>query len=556
MNDMTLIEQIHNAIKKFGLGIVNKFKAFFKGIGLFFAFLGRSVRNFFVSIYRAAKDHPKSFRKGLYSFFLMGLGQLRNKEWYKGAIFLGILLTVLLVEFITSDYIYAPGEIAQYPAENTLYFFRDYGGLFTRGIWGFFTLGALTVGMTYRGRVIDTEDFAYSWLQADNSRTLMGEGIIVVVLMIVFIGLWIYSIRDAYKTDLKIKAGAQIESGKEWLRRVWDEYFAYIIILPAIFLIIMFILIPFVFSFMVGFTNYDSSISLRADLIQWHGLTTFRDVFGADPAFRDFFLRVLGWTTIYAILSSITVYILGLIQALIIESKFVRGKKIWRLILILPWAVPGMISLLVFSNIFGSDGLANSLLAEWGMVENVRSLLETLRLIEPGTTGSIQWYTDRDNPNIARFIILLVNLWMGYPYFMLLITGVLSTIPQSLYEAADIDGGSAPQKFRFITLPFVIRATAPVIITTFTFNFNNFGAIYFLTGGGPGYRRGEVPGSLRGIEPGQTDILISWIYSIAFESGNYDTYNLAAVYSIMVFVIVAGVSIYYLSKLKTFWEED
>ncbi len=556
MNETPLIGRLLNALKRFGMGIVNKFKSFFVVFAMIFVGIGRAIRNFFQKIVRAAKENPKSFKKGLSSFFLMGLGQLRNKQWYKGVPLLSVLVIVLLVEFITGDYIYAPGELQNHPPEDTLYFFRDYGGLFTRGVWGFLSLGALTIGMEYRGNMIVNEDFAYDWLQADNSRTLMGEGIIIFVIVAVIIGLWIFSIRDAYKTDLKIRAGMGVERAKDWLRRVWDDYFAYIIILPALFLITLFILIPFVFSFMVGFTNYDSAITLRADLIQWHGLTTFRDVFGADPAFRDFFLVVLGWTTIYAILSSITVYVLGLIQALIIESRYVKAKKVWRLILILPWAIPGMISLLVFSNVFGTDGLANRLLSDWGMVESVRTFFEMVGLLEPGGSGSIQWFTNPNNPNMARFIILIVNLWMGYPYFMLLITGVLSTIPQSLYEAADIDGGSASQKFRYITLPFVIRATAPVIITTFTFNFNNFGAIYFLTGGGPRYRTAEIPQSLRGIEPGQTDILISWIYSMAFESGDHDTYNLAAVYSILVFIIVAGFSIYYLSRLKSFWEED
>jgi|GEM_PF-71464 len=516
------------------------------------------VRNFFVGIYIAAKHNPKSFRKGLSSFFLIGLGQFRNKQWYKGAPLLVVFVIFLLVEFLTSDYIYAPGEIASMPAEDTLYFFRDYGGLFTRGLWGFFTLGALTAGATYRGRQIVTEDFAYDWLAADNSRTLMGEGVVILVLVLLLLGLWIYSVRDAYVTDMKIRAGMKVESFKVWMRRVWDRYFAYFIIIPAVALILLFIVVPFAFSFMVAFTNYDSAISLRSDLVEWHGLVTFREVFGAEPAYRDFFIKVFRWTAFYAVVSSLTVYILGFIQALIIESKYVFFKKVWRLILILPWAIPGMVSLLVFSNVFGpTDGLANRLLIEAGLLEQVRSALEWLGLIgREGGTGNIQWFTHRDNANLARFVIIMVNLWLGFPYFMLLITGVLGTIPNELYEAADIDGGSSTQKFRFITFPWVLRATAPVIITTFTFNFNNFGAIYFLTGGGPAYRTADVPHALRGIAPGQTDILISWIYSMAFESGDHDAYNLAAVYSILVFILIGVISIYYLSKLKSFWEED
>ncbi len=526
------------------------------GVYRFFRALVTGILNFFKNLYLAAKHHPRSFLKGLSSFFLMGLGQFRNKQPYKGALFLGIFLVFLLTEFLTGDYIYAPAEIARYPAENTLYFFRDYGGLFTRGIWGFFTLGALTVGDMYRGSLIVNEDFAYDWLQSDNSRTLMGEGVIVLVLVAIFAALWIFSVRDAYITDKKIRAGMEIERFKEWIRRIWDQFFAYIIIIPAVGLILFFILMPFLFSFLVGFTNYDASISLRSDLIEWHGFATFREVFGIDPAFRTFFLRVLGWTTFYAAMSSFTVYVMGFFQAVVIESRFVRYKKLWRLVLILPWAVPGMISLIVFSNIFGADGLMNRLLADWGVTDTVRTALESLRLIGEGGTGTIEWFTRPANANLARFLVLTVNLWMGYPYFMLLITGVLSIIPRDLYEAADIDGGSTTQKFRYIPLPWVVRATAPVIITTFTFNFNNFGAIYFLTGGGPRYLTDDIPRAIRDTPPGQTDILISWIYKIAFESGDHNAYNLAAVYSILVFILIAIVSLYYLSRLKSFWEED
>ncbi len=535
---------------------------------LFFAVF-KGVGDFFASIPRARRENPSSFKRGLSSLFLPGLGQLKNGQWYKGVPILAILVLFLLIEFISGNYIYAPGEIANYPAEENLYFFRDYGGIFTRGIWGFFTLGALVAGDVYRGEPIVTEDARLDWMMADNSRTLMGEGVIVLVFMAFFLAIWAFSVRDAYITHIKLRAGMEIERFKKWIRNVWDDYFAYIIIIPGAALLVLFTLMPFLFSFMVGFTNYDAAISLRANLIEWHGLTTFREVFGAEPGFRDFFITTLGWTTFYAIVSSITVYVMGFIQAMVIESRPIVGKRVWRLILILPWAVPGMVALLVFSNIFdASDGLLNQILSRHDLLDTTRTILrfeffpfdrfaffDDIWLVRD-RVGDIEWFTHHENANLARLIIILVNLWMGYPYFMLLITGVLGTIPSELYEAADIDGGSANQKFRFITFPWVLRATAPVIITTFTFNFNNFGVIYFFTGGGPAYPRAEVPQALIGIEPGKTDILISWIYTMAFESGDHDTYNLAAVYSIMVFVLIAFVSIYYLSRLRSFWEED
>ena len=133
----------------------------------------------------------------------------------------------------------------------------------------------------------------------------------------------------------------------------------------------------------------------------------------------------------------------------------------------------------------------------------------------------------------------------------------MTTLPKDLYEAAAIDGATAWQSFRRITLPLIIRATLPAIVMTFTFNFNNFGAIYFLTGGGPGWPTAQIPTSMyvSGGVPGQTDILISWIYKLSFNN-NAQLYNIAAVYSILIFLFIGFISVYNLSKSKGLWEDD
>jgi arabinogalactan oligomer / maltooligosaccharide transport system permease protein len=311
----------------------------------------------------------------------------------------------------------------------------------------------------------------------------------------------------------------------------------------------------------VAFTNWTGRISLGEMLFKWTFFDTFGMVF-QNADWLKFFGDVLVWTIFYAFMSSVTVYFLGLIQAMIIESKYVVAKKFWRLILILPWAIPGMISLMLFRNVFADNGgLLNQVLAQIGATESVKDFLRALGLVnqvdlEAGI-GNILWLTGRQNGGLAKALIIIVNLWLGYPYFMMLITGVLGTIPDSLYEAADIDGASSQQKFRYITMPMVLRATMPVIVTTFTFNFNNFGAIYFLSGGGPGYPIDQIPQSVMvlGAAPGQTDILISWIYKLSFRS-SVNQYNLASVYSILIFLFIGLAAIYNLSKLKSFWEED
>jgi arabinogalactan oligomer / maltooligosaccharide transport system permease protein len=528
-------------------------------VKIFYVGIFLRIVNFFKSIFLAAKHHPKAFKRGLMSFFLMGLGQLRNKQWYKAAPIFAIFLIFLLIEITTSNYIFAiGGEIAQFPAvDGKLYFFRDYGGFFTKGVWGFLTLGVLVIGDSYRGQGIVTFDRILTWKSADNSQVLLGEGVIAIVLLMILFITWIFSIRDAYKSHLKFEETGTVEPAEVFVKRLWQDYFAYIIILPSFTLIMMFTLIPFLFSFLVAFTNWTGRISLLERTFRWDIFGTFRLVFSSADWLK-FFTDVLSWTVFYAFMSSVTVYVLGLVQALIIESKYVVAKKFWRMILILPWAIPGMISLMLFRNVFADNGgLMNQVLAQLGSTAQVRTFLTSIGLVGQSGEGNILWLTSPQNGRLAKSLIIIVNMWLGYPYFMMLITGVLGTIPESLYEAAEIDGATAPQKFRFITLPMILKATAPVIITTFTFNFNNFGAIYFLSGGGPGYPIEEIPETVRvlGAAPGQTDILISWIYKLSF-TGAVRQFNLASVYSILIFLFIGLAAVYNLSKLKSFWEED
>jgi arabinogalactan oligomer/maltooligosaccharide transport system permease protein len=425
-------------------------------------------------------------------------------------------------------------------------------------LWGFITLGTLVVFDYYRGGNIRLQDNVTSWRSADVSNVLLGQGIIVVVLLALLLSIYIANIVDAYKVGKRVEAGEPAETFASFRKRAFDDYFAYIIIIPAGILIMFLTLVPFLYSFLIAFTNYTTQIQSGAELIRWVGFANF-GLYLFQAEWLQFFGNVFGWTILWAIMSSVTVYSIGFFQAMVVESRYIKYKKLYRLIMILPWAIPGLVSLLVFRNVFASNaGLANQLLIEFGILEQTKVFLRALGLLgQSPDIGVILWYTEPANGALTKWLIIFVNLWMGAPYFMLLITGILGTIPAELYEAADIDGATDTQKFTYVTWPWVLRATMPVIITTFTFNFNNFGAIYFLTAGGPGYPLAQIPESLRvtGAMPGQTDILISWIYKIAF-ANNPARYNLASTYSIVVFIIVGLFAIYNLSKVKGFWEED
>jgi arabinogalactan oligomer/maltooligosaccharide transport system permease protein len=228
-----------------------------------------------------------------------------------------------------------------------------------------------------------------------------------------------------------------------------------------------------------------------------------------DPLVRDPFVRVFVWTFAYAFLSVLIQFALGLFIAIVLNKPDLRLKRVQRSLLVLPFAVPAFLAVLVWA------GLLND---EFGVVN------ETL-----GT--SIPWLFD---PFWARVSCILVNVWIGWPYWFLVSTAALQAVPDELTEAARVDGAGPFQVFRKVTLPLLLVVTAPLLIASFAFNFNLFNNIYFLTGGGPYGVEQSVAGS--------TDILISYTYKLAFSTGQGAQYGLAAAVSIFIFFIVAGIS--------------
>lgn len=453
------------------------------------------------------------------------------------------------------DYEYEYPNYA-YSRNGEKYIFRDFGGFITKGLWGLFTLGKLVIGDEYAGKNIELFNKVTGWLTADNSIQIMGNGLIALVVCIIFVIFDVICICDAVIERKKINSGIKPEGAVEYLKRIWRDAYVYIILSPAIALLLIFTLIPFLFTFLLAFTDYSYKIKLGADLISWSGFAAFKQAV-VDPSWLSIFSKIFVWTVFWAVMSSFTCYAVGFINALVIENPLVKGKKVWRTVMILPWAIPSLISLMLFKNVFNREGLMNQILFATGTMEGFSKFLYNIGL-QGKFDQPIYWFDPIYNGNLAKAVVVMVNLWLGAPYFMMLIIGVLSTIPKDLYEAANIDGATGLQRFNAITLPMVLSATLPSIIMTFSFNFNNFGAVYFLTGGGPLWDPTKVPESMRvigGAVPGQTDILISWIYKLSFTQGQ-EVFNVAAVYSIIIFLIVGGFSVFNLLKSKSFSEED
>jgi len=231
------------------------------------------------------------------------------------------------------------------------------------------------------------------------------------------------------------------------------------------------------------------------------------------------FLKAATWTFAFAFLSVATTFALGLFIAITFNDERVRGRKIYRSLLILPYAFPGFLSALIWA------GMLNR---SYGFIN--QTLLGG---------ASIDWLGD---PWLAKIAIIGVNLWLGFPYMFLITTGALQSIPSDINEAARIDGAGPFRVFRSLTLPLLLVSVTPLLIASFAFNFNNFSLIYMLTKGGPVYVGNEY-----GL--GSTDILISTVYKIAIEGGGAKDYGLASAMSIIIFLVVGLVS--YIGFRKT-----
>ena len=247
------------------------------------------------------------------------------------------------------------------------------------------------------------------------------------------------------------------------------------------------------------------------------GLENFREIV-RNPLIRDPFLSTFAWTFTYALLSVALTFFAGLFLAIALNHDGLRLQKLQRSILILPFAVPAFLSILVWRGLLNDDfGVVNSILPV-----------------------DVPWLFD---PFWAKVSCLLVNVWLGIPYMFLVSTGALQAIPDEMKEAARVDGASGLEVFRKITLPLLLVAVAPLLIASFAFNFNNFNGVYFLTEGGPYGEDQSVAGS--------TDLLVTYTFKVAFQTGRGGDYGLAAALSIVIFLIVAVIAAISFSRTKT-----
>ena len=423
----------------------------------------------------------------LLSLLFMGLGQIYNKQILKGLSFLALELYLLI--FWTVPFQWA--------------------------LWGLTTLGESA--QTRKG---------FEIVQGDHSIFLMIEGILFLISFLLFLWFYYLNIRDAYKVATKSEKGIKPNHAKAMFKNIWENGFPYLLLTPSVLFTSFLTILPLLFGILIAFTNYSAPNHLPPkSLVDWVGFDTFIQLFQMKT-WSSTFYGVFTWTVVWAVLSTLTTFFLGLIFAVLINQKGVKLKKFWRSIFILPWAIPQFVSILIFRNIFnGQFGPINKYLMDLGMIET-----------------AIPWLAD---PLLAKVTLVVVNMWFGFPFWMVLMSGVMTSIDKEVYEAAEVDGATPLQKFWKITMPLIMFATAPLAIMSFAGNFNNFNIIYLMTQGGPVNTDYSYAGS--------TDILISWIYKLTLDNSQF---AVASVVSILIFAVIATFSIYNFRKTRAFKEED
>lgn len=432
-----------------------------------------------------SKDDQNNINKATLFSVIPGGGQFYNGQMFKGIVFLGIF-ALFLFQFFT---------------------------------WGMGALeGLITLGTTPR---------------EDHSLFLMIEGVLQVLVILIFLFFYVIQMYDANRVA-RIKAATPEKvnySAKDILTNVYESGFPYLLTIPAYIIMVFAIFFPVLVTILIMFTNYDFNHIPPASLIDWTGFETFTNIFRLST-YRETFTSVLSWTVIWTLAATTLQITIGIFTAMVMNQPFIKGKRLFGVILLLPWAVPAFITILTFSNMFNpSAGAINS-----QVIPFINNLIPFVNI------PAISW---KITPFWTKVALIGIQGWLGYPYIYVLTTSILQSIPNEWYEAASIDGGSTLQKFRYITFPHIISVAAPIFITQYTGNFNNFSMIYLFNEGGPG----SV-----GNNAGSTDILISWVYKLT--TGQSPQYNVSAAITLIISAIVITISLIIFSRSKAFEMED
>ena len=475
--------------------------------------IGRFFKKLGLGIAHECKDIVTTFIYGDWktkvSYLVMGFGCIA-----RGQILRGILFFLFEGIFIAYMILYGGYWLGMLPS-----------------------LGKLGPAEEY-DEVLDTFVVKYH----DNSFRILLYGVLTIFFIIAFIYTWRVNIKQNKTAEGIIKSGKKLKSGKDDLRSLVDDNFHKTLLALPMTGIVVFTVLPIIFMILVAFTNYDGTHNgYTNNLFHWVGMDNFNTILswdvgtgGSVQSYAATFGEILLWTLIWAFFATFTNYFLGMFVAMMINKKGIRFKKGFRTILVLTIAIPQFISLLYVSKMFSLNGIVNGILKDLGWIKDAIDF----------------WGSTANNGLLARVMVIVLNIWIGIPYLMLIATGILMNIPQDLYESSKIDGAGAWKQYTKITLPYMLFITGPYLLTSFTSNMNNFNVIYLLTGGAPT----NAAASAASGSVGYTDLLITWLFKIT--TGAESQYNLASVIGILVFIAVAVISLVVYGVLPSVKNEE
>ena len=358
--------------------------------------------------------------------------------------------------------------------------------------------------------VWNDETGVYEYVMGDQSQLILLYGIASLCIIALLVFVWQLSVRSGYKALAMKKAGKKPLNFIEDVKTLADENIHKLLMILPTACIAIFTILPLLYMMSMAFTNYSKETD-NLVLFDWVGVANFKALFNSGNSVGKQFGSVLGWTLIWAFFATFLNFFLGTFVAIIINRKTIKLKGLWRGCLSLTIAVPQFVSLMIIRNMMMPDGIINRVLLDAGLIAEKLPFLT--------------------NATWARVMVIVINCWVGIPYTIMQVTGILQNIPAEQYEAATIDGANPVQQFLNITLPYMIFVLTPYIITQFTGNINNFNVIYLLTRGEP---------LQIGNTAGDTDLLVTWLYKLTVDQQKF---NMGAVIGIFTFVVLAIVSL-------------
>lgn len=446
------------------------------------------------------------------SLAVMGLGFFKRKQIAKG-----VLVTLVQLAYLICFILFSIPNLAK-----------------------FSTLGTVQ----YQDPKINPLTFEVEQFPYDNSFLILIYGIASLFLLLVFLLYYVHNVKRAYAVMLDEQKGKHVNSFKEDLKQMLEKKFHVTLLsIPTVGVVLMNIL-PLLVLIAIAFTNYDKNHMPPGTLFTWIGFENFTDLFGGKLSltFGYAFKKVLAWTLTWAFLATFTCFIGGILLALLINSEGVKLPKMWRTLFVIAIAVPQFVTLILVRNFFADQGIFNQICQNLGILD----LCKSLGLVNKNA-GFIPFLTDK---NWTKVMIILINIWVGIPYQMLIATGVLMNAPKDQLESAKIDGANKWKIFWKIIIPYILVVQGPALITDFVRNINNFNVIYLLTQ--DVYITQDA--GLYKSNAKEVDLLVTWLFRLTQEEQNY---KMASVIGIIVFVIsVVFTLISYSRLMKGGREED